>query len=93
MNGETCSKKIFAIVGESGSGKSTLAKTLCEIHGDLELLVTTTSRPIRDNEVNGVDYNFLTLEEFQNGIDNNKFITHKSFRGWFYGLDKNSIKI
>ena len=84
-------KKIFAIVGESGSGKSTLVKTLCEIHNDLELLIPSTSRPKRDSEIDGVDYHFLTLEQFENSRDKDDFISWTTFRGWGYGLSRETV--
>lgn len=84
-------KNIFVVVGESGSGKSTLAKGYCSTHGDVELLVTTTSRPPRVGEIDRQDYNFLSHEEFLEMVKLKRFVEHTQFRDWHYGLTKDTI--
>ena len=59
---------IIAIMGKSGSGKDTLCKALFKEPAflDANLIVSCTTRPIRDYETDGIDYHFLTTEEFTN---------------------------
>lgn len=59
--------KIIAIIGKCGSGKSTLAKNICKQFNAHDV-VRSTTRPRRDNEVDGVDYKFTTLDEMAKNI-------------------------
>lgn len=87
---------IFVLLGKSASGKDTL---LNAIH--LDKCISTTSRPIRENEVQGVDYFFVTKDEFIEKIKNNKFIEYRKYSTkfnnennvWYYGTEKNNIDI
>ena len=54
---------MIVIVGESASGKSTVEKILNEKYG-MRKVVSYTTRPPRDTEVNGVDYNFISMNDF-----------------------------
>lgn len=91
--------KIFVLVGKSASGKDTLAKALCS-ENDLNMCVSSTSRPIRVNEVQGVDYNFLTTEEFIAKINDNQLIEYRTYNTvfnsvqdtWYYGTEVSAIK-
>lgn len=84
-------KKIYVIVGESGSGKSTIAKEIVTKYPDMELLITTTTRPIRPNEVDGIDYIFTDDENFNELIKVKRFVEHSVFNNWGYGLQKDTI--
>ena len=61
--------KIIILIGESAVGKDTLCTYLVDNNG-YERIVTYTTRPPRDNEIDGVDYNFVSQEDFQEMIDN-----------------------
>ena len=56
---------IIVISGPSGSGKSTIFKHLLNTFNKLSLAVSATTRPIRGNEIDGQQYQFLTEEEFR----------------------------
>ena len=56
-------KNIFVILGKSGCGKSTLVNSVCQQLG-ISNVVATTTRPIRKGEMDGIDYYFVTDEEF-----------------------------
>ena len=79
------------IVGKTGSGKSKTAKKLESKYG-FKVIVTDTTRPIRDNEVDGVDYNFLTDEKFLELEKSGYYIETKSYNAAFgfcrYGTPK-----
>lgn len=78
--------KIYAIIGEAGSGKDRLAKTLVEERPDLfHGLISYTTRPPREGEVNGKDYFFISLSEFQDKVKNGDILEYTQFRGWWYG--------
>lgn len=84
---------IFAIIGKSGSGKSTLAinleNTFC--NENIKNIVLDTTRPPRNNEVNGIDYNFLTVQEFFVNAAQCSYLNVSKYRDWWYGVNKNSI--
>jgi len=85
-------KLLVLIVGPSGSGKSTLEKKLLEDYSDhYEKVTSHTTRPIRKNEKNNIDYYFLTEEEFEAKEKNGDFIECISFNGNKYGVSKEEI--
>jgi guanylate kinase len=77
-------RKKIVLVGKSCSGKSTLAQQL-ESYGFKPQLSTTT-RPMRDYEKQGVDYNFISEETFKKMEQNGEFVETDNFVGWYYGL-------
>lgn len=90
--------KIIALFGESGSGKDTLAEGLKSLSTDYHRIVNCTTRAIRENETDGIDYHFLTTEQFGEYVLNGEMIEATDFNGWFYGtqfsaLDADKINI
>lgn len=85
-------KKLFVISGSSGVGKGTVLKKFMERHPDFMLSISCTTRKPRVGEVDGVNYFFVTPEEFQNSIDNDKFLEWAEFAGNRYGTKKKFIK-
>ena len=91
--------KIIALFGPSGSGKDTLAKYLVSnISADIHEIVSCTTRPMRDYEQDGIDYHFLTNEQFTEKVLNGSMLEATSFRNWFYGtpietLNENKINV
>lgn len=86
---------ILAICGKSASGKDTLAKSLSASispYYKTNLIISDTTRPRRNGEQNGVDYNFLSERTFLQNIQDNKYFEYTVFRKWYYGTNKNSIK-
>lgn len=79
----------IVICGPSGVGKSTLIRRLQkEFPGKFHLSISHTTRPPRKGEEDGVDYHFVTKEEFEK-ID---FIEHSTFAGNFYGTSKGALE-
>lgn len=76
------------IVGESGSGKSTLADELIKNCPQLKRAVTYTTRPMREYERDGVDYHFVSTEEFNKLVSEKFFLEYAYYRGWKYGTAK-----
>jgi len=86
-------KKLFVISGCSGVGKGTVLKEFMERNSDNFMLsVSCTTRKPRPGEVDGVNYFFLTREEFEDCIEKDKFLEHAQFAGNFYGTKKKFIK-
>lgn len=80
-------KKLLVFVGDSGSGKTTLIAELTKRHPDkFRKVVTCTSREARVGEVEGVDYNFLPRDYFDN--DSNLVLVKKTGGGDHYGTRK-----
>jgi guanylate kinase len=85
-------RKLFVISGCSGVGKGTVLKEFMKRNSeDFMLSVSCTTRKPRTGEVDGVNYFFLTKEEFQDCIDKDKFLEHAEFAGNFYGTKKKFI--
>ena len=82
---------MIILVGESASGKSTIEKILSKEYG-FEKIVSYTTRPPRENEVDGVDYNFISLEEYTEKFNNGFFVEVGAYNGWFYGTTKEQYK-
>ena len=87
-------------MGKAGSGKDTLLHALLKepVFADAKPIISCTTRPIRDYEKDGVDYHFLTVDEFQNKVLNEDMIEATIFNNWCYGtafsnLDKDKLNI
>lgn len=77
--------RLVVFSAPSGTGKSTVARLVRERIPELGFSVSATTRPMRPGERDGVDYHFLSREEFQRQIDAGGFIEHEFFFGNHYG--------
>lgn len=84
--------KIIVISAPSGTGKTTIVKTILSEKSDLAFSVSATTRRKRENETDGVDYFFLTNEEFEKKIENNEFVEWEKVYDYYYGTLKSSIE-
>ena len=79
---------IIVLVGKTASGKTTVANELCKHHG-YKRIITYTTRPMRKNEVQDVDYHFISDEQFNRMVENNEFTEYKRYNTahgvWSYG--------
>jgi guanylate kinase len=73
------------ITGPSGVGKGTLIRTLLERMPELQLAVSATTRRPRPGETNGVDYWFVSEDEFARRVDDGDFVEHAEYSGRRYG--------
>ncbi len=80
------------VVGPTGSGKNTLINAAREVMPDLAFAVSATTRSMRDGEVNGVSYHFLTSEEFMRRVDANEFVEWAEYGGNLYGTLRSEIE-
>ncbi|KAK6872439.1 Guanylate kinase [Candida tropicalis] len=87
------STRPIVISGPSGTGKSTLLKKLfAEYPGRFGFSVSNTTRKPRPGEVDGKDYNFSSVEEFKQLIEEEKFIEWAQFSGNYYGTTVKAVK-
>lgn len=78
---------MIILVGESASGKSTIEKILADKFG-YKKTISYTTRPPREGEVNGVDYHFITEDEYIDKFNSGYFVETGAYNGWFYGTTK-----
>ena len=83
---------VIALIGEAGSGKDTLMHKLVEANPQLNEVLSYTPRPPREGEVNGVNYHFITGEEFGELVVSGKMFEASCFNDWFYGTGVDSLK-
>lgn len=84
---------LIVISGTTCAGKGTVIKHLLERNKDLYLSISYTSRPMRGSETNGVDYFFVTPEEFESKIQNDEFLEYAQVQyGCYYGTPKAEIE-
>ena len=87
--------KMLIVSAPSGSGKSTIVQWLMKEHPELKLYfsISCTSRAPRGTEQNGVEYFFLTPEEFRTKIKNDEFLEYEEvYQDRFYGTLKAQVE-
>ena len=86
-------KKIIVITAPSGAGKSTMVKKLMQQRPDLAFSISCTTRDKREGEINGREYYFVSVAEFQQRIQKGDFIEHEEvYPGQFYGSLKSEVE-
>jgi guanylate kinase len=83
--------RVFVITGPSGVGKGTLIRGLMERLPGLELSVSATTRRPRSGERDGVDYHFLSAEEFERRVRAGDFVEHADYAGRRYGTLRSEL--
>ena len=92
MNESQNKTKLLVISGSSGVGKGTVIKSLLEKCPDLNLSISCTTRSKREGEVHGVNYFYLTQEEFDKAVAQDEFLEWAKFSGNCYGTKKSYIE-
>jgi len=77
--------KLVVISAPSGTGKGTVIKELLKLRPDFVFSVSATTRKPRPGETEGVEYQFLSHERFNEMINNDEFLEHANYIGEFYG--------
>ncbi|WP_322800194.1 guanylate kinase [Thermoflexus sp.] len=83
---------VVVISGPSGAGKDSLIRRMKELNVPFHFVVTATSRPPRPDEVDGVDYHFLSREQFEAGIQAGEFLEYAIVYGDYKGIPRWEIE-
>lgn len=91
---ETNSEKLIIFSAPSGSGKSTIVQHLVAIDDlNLEFSISACTRKMRDGEVEGKDYYFLSIDHFRMKIDENEFVEWEEvYKNHYYGTLKSELR-
>ena len=81
----------FVVSGPSGAGKNSVISRAMEGIPGLMYSVSYTTRPRRAHETDGVDYRFVSREEFTRRIESGDFVEHVTYLGDFYGTSRSQI--
>jgi guanylate kinase len=85
--------KIIVITAPSGSGKTSITRYLLNKYPKLAFSISAATREARGKEKNGVDYYFMSLEEFQDKIKNNEFVEWEMvYEGKYYGTLRQELE-
>ncbi|MDR2794963.1 MAG: guanylate kinase [Holosporaceae bacterium] len=82
---------LFVVSGPSGVGKTSVVDEILKIDDSLSKIITCTTRPMRSNEIPGIDYIFISREDFMNHIKNDDFVEFSEVYGNYYGILASSI--
>ncbi len=83
---------LIVISGPSGVGKDAVVRTLQRREADLHFVVTATSRKIRKEEVNGVDYIFVSEQKFEQMIQNDELLEYAIVYDQYKGIPKSQVR-
>jgi len=83
---------VLVLSGPSGAGKSSLINKISDDIGDFYFSISTTTRPRREGEEEGVHYHFVSEEEFKKDIDEDHFLEHALVHGNYYGTSLKPVK-
>ena len=83
---------VLVLSGPSGAGKSSLINKIADDIGDYYFSISTTTRPMREGEEDGVHYHFVSEEEFKNDIAEDNFLEHALVHGNYYGTSLKPVR-
>jgi len=84
--------RLFIVSAPSGAGKSTLLKHVFDAEHGIEFSVSTTTRPQRPGECDGVEYHFTDAVTFKRMIDEGEFIEYARVHGNYYGTRRRTVE-
>lgn len=84
--------KLFVISGSSGVGKSTVIKGFLSKNPDFIFSISCTTRAKREGEAEGVNYFYVSKDDFENSIKNNEFLEWAEFSDNYYGTKKEFVE-
>tara|TARA_Y100001970_G_scaffold225341_1_gene278212 strand:- start:2159 stop:2710 length:552 start_codon:yes stop_codon:yes gene_type:complete len=82
---------MIVLSSPSGAGKTTLSKKIQQSDNSFKISVSHTTRKARANEVDGVDYHFVTKDKFKKLLNEGAFYEHSEIFGNYYGTSKSSV--
>lgn len=83
---------IFVLSSPSGAGKTTISRELLRLDDNLVMSVSTTTRPKRAGETEGIDYKFVDLETFESMTEDGAFLEHAEVFGHQYGTPRAPVE-
>jgi len=83
---------LVIISSPSGGGKDSVINSILKTIPNSARLITTTSRNPRPRQVNGIDYHFITPEEFKTKIENDEFVEYNFYADNYYGAERKELK-
>ena len=84
--------KIIAIMGEAGSGKDSLMQEILKLEPSFHEIISCTTRPKREKDIEGVTYYFYTPEHFGDRVLHDEMLECTVFNDWFYGTSYDSVR-
>ena len=84
--------RLFIISGPSGSGKDTVLGEVLKTYPDLKFSISSITRPMREGEKEGEKYHFISREEFEDMIKNDRLLEHNVFVGNYYGTPREPVE-
>ena len=75
----------------SGAGKTTITKKISQKYPKIKISISHTTRKPRSNEIDGVDYHFVSKDKFENLIKENKFYEYAKIFDNYYGTNKKNV--
>lgn len=89
MQGE---KYLFVVSGPSGTGKDTIVARLLADHPEIQHTISATTRAPREGEQDGVNYYFVSKEDFERKLQNDEIVEHTCYCGNYYGTLRSEIE-
>ncbi len=83
---------LYIVSAPSGAGKTSLVKALIDSTDDIQVSVSTTTRPMRPGEVDGVNYNFTDVDSFKRQIEDGVFLEYAEVFGNYYGTSREWVE-
>ena len=83
---------VLVLSGPSGAGKSSLINKIADDIGDYYFSISTTTRPMREGEVEGIHYHFVNEDEFKKDIENDNFLEYAVVHGNYYGTSLKPVR-
>ena len=90
-NQRKSNSKIIVISSPSGGGKTSIVKNVLKEFSEIVFSISATTRPKRNNEIDGVDYYFISEEQFLEKIQRDEFIEWERFYDYYYGTPKELV--
>ncbi|HOJ35453.1 MAG TPA: guanylate kinase, partial [Clostridiales bacterium] len=92
MNNNGKMGQLVVVSGPSGSGKDTILNEIFKMDPDIIPSVSATTRPPRKGEINGVNYYFMSVEEFEERIKRDEFLEYVQYGDNYYGTLKPQLE-